>query len=215
MTRTLIQQLADFSADTTFASLPPAVVQECKRALLDSIGCAIAATDEPKGRAGIDYGRIVGAGNPQATIMGTGDKVSVLGAAFANGELINALDMDAVLPPGHVSPYVMPAALALAESVGSSGQAVITSMAVAHEMSNRFGKAMDNQRKAKADGRPDPPPVFGYAAHDLRRHRRARDAQGPFARDHGARPGHRRLHLAGELADRLVRAHAERPPSNT
>lgn len=164
MTRTLIQQLADFSADTTFASLPTAVVQECKRALLDSIGCAIAATDEPKGRAGIDYGRIVGAGNPQATIMGTGDKVSVLGAAFANGELINALDMDAVLPPGHVSPYVIPAALALAESIGSSGQAVITSMAVAHEMSNRFGKAMDNQRKAKADGRPDPPPVFGYAA---------------------------------------------------
>ncbi len=163
MTKTIVQQLADFTATTSFDSLPAAVVEECKRALLDSMGCAIAAIDETKGRAGIDYGRIVGGTDPQATIMGTNHKVSVLGAAFANGELINALDMDAILPPGHVSPYVLPAAMAMGESLGSSGKEMLVSLAIAHEMSNRFGKAMDNQRLIK-DGKVSPPPVFGYAS---------------------------------------------------
>jgi 2-methylcitrate dehydratase PrpD len=162
MSKTLIQQLADFTADTTFQSLPADVAQECKRALLDSIGCAVAGVDEPKSRIAIDYARMVGAGDPRATIIGTGERVSVLGAAFANAELINALDMDAVLPPGHVSPYVMPAALATGEVLGASGQEIIVSMAVSHEMSNRFGKAVDYQRRVK-DGQIDPPKVFGYS----------------------------------------------------
>ena len=163
MTQTIVQQLADFTAGATFDNLPPEVVHECKRVLLDSIGCAVAAVDELKGRAGIDYGRILGAGDPKATIMGAAGKVSVAGAAFANGELISTLDMDVVLPPGHVSPYVLPAALAMAESLGSSGRDVITALAVAHEMSNRFGKAMDSMRQMK-DGRLSPPPVFGYSS---------------------------------------------------
>ncbi len=163
MTSTIVQQLAAFTAESTFEKLPADVVHECKRGFLDSIGCAVAAIGELKGRAGIEYGRFIGAGDPRATIMGTGDKVSVLGAAFANAELICTLDMDAVLPPGHVSPYVMPAAMALAESLGSSGRSMITAMAVAHEMSNRFGKAMDNLRQTR-DGQPAVPAVFGYAS---------------------------------------------------
>lgn len=163
MTKTIIQQLADFTAETSYDDLPSVVVQEVKRTLLDSIGCAIAAIDEPKGRIGIDYGRIIGAKDPQATIIGSSDKVSVLGAAFANGELINALDLDVIQPPGHVAPYVLPAALAIGESLGSSGKDMIVSLAIANEMSNRFGKAMDNQRQIK-DGKVAPPPVFGYAS---------------------------------------------------
>lgn len=163
MTRTIIQQLADFTAQTTCEALPAEVVNECKRALLDSMGCALAALDEHKGRAGIDYGRIIGGTDPQATIMGTSAKASVLGAAFANAELINALDMDAVLPPGHVTPYVLPAALAMGESLGCSGKQLIAAMALSHEMSNRFGKVMDNQRRV-IDGKIKPPKVFGYAS---------------------------------------------------
>jgi 2-methylcitrate dehydratase PrpD len=162
MTPTLIQQLADFTADTRYDGLPQDVVHECKRAVLDSIGCAVAGVDEPKSRIGIEYARMVGAGDPKATIIGTRDKVSVLGASFANAELINALDMDAVLPPGHVSPYVMPAAFATAETLAGSGREMIVAMAVSHEMSNRFGKAVDYQRRVK-DGKIDPPKVFGYS----------------------------------------------------
>ena len=155
-------KLADFAAGTQFDRLPSPVVDECKRILLDSIGVALAAVDEPKGRIGIEYGRLIG-GSGKATIIGTADRVNLFGAAFANGELINALDMDAVLPPGHVTPYVLPGALAVGETLGVSGQALIAALAVAHEMSWRLGKAMDYLRDTQ-DGKVSPPPVYGYSS---------------------------------------------------
>ncbi|MES2248118.1 MAG: hypothetical protein V4645_12620 [Pseudomonadota bacterium] len=57
---TLVEQLAAFT-QVPYADLPPAVVAESKRLLLDSIGAALAATDSPKGRIGIDYGGLQGA----------------------------------------------------------------------------------------------------------------------------------------------------------
>jgi 2-methylcitrate dehydratase PrpD len=159
---TIIEQLASFGTDTRFEDLPPAVVEESKRLVLDALGCALAGTDNDKGRIGIEYGRLLGVSG-DATIIGTTDRVSIFGAAFANGELINALDMDAVLPPGHVTPYVLPGALAVGETVGASGKDMIRSVAVAHEMSWRMGKAMDYLRDTK-DGKVSPPPVFGYSS---------------------------------------------------
>lgn len=162
MTPTLIEQLAGFATRATFERLPAPVVDECKRIVLDSIGVALAAVEEPKGRIGVEYGRMIGGTGP-ATIIGTADKVNVFGAAFANGELINALDMDAVLPPGHVTPYVLPGALAVGEALGVPGRALIGALAVAHEMSYRLGKAMDYLRDTR-DGQVAPPPVYGYSS---------------------------------------------------
>ncbi|XAH21981.1 MmgE/PrpD family protein [Xylophilus sp. GW821-FHT01B05] len=163
MTKTIIEQLASFTANSHFESLPESVVQESKRIVLDSIGCAIAATEQTKGRIGIEYGRVLGGTGGDATIMGSGERVSMVGAAFANGELINALDMDCVVPPGHVSPYVLPGALAVGEAIAADGRSLIAAVAVAHEMSHRLGKAMDNLRDTK-DGKSAPPKVFGYAS---------------------------------------------------
>jgi 2-methylcitrate dehydratase PrpD len=163
MARTIIQQLADITANTQLDRIPTEVAHESKRLLLDSIGCAVAANDEHKGRAGIDYGKIIGGTDPSATIMGTGDKVSLRGAAFANTELINTLDMDAVLPPGHVSPYFLPGAIAAAEVYKVSGKRLMEAIASSHEMSFRIGRAMDNQRDTK-DGQLVKLMAFGYAS---------------------------------------------------
>lgn len=158
---TMIEKLAQFASALRFEDLPQDVVEESQRILLDSIGVAIGGIGELKGKAGIAYGKLMG-GAGAATIMGTGDKVSIFGAAFANGELINTLDMDAVLPPGHVVPYVLPGILALAETLPRDGREVVRAIAVAHEMSHRIGMGMDYLRDTK-DGKVDPPPVFGYA----------------------------------------------------
>ncbi|MBI4692756.1 MAG: MmgE/PrpD family protein [Gammaproteobacteria bacterium] len=163
MSSTIVEQLAKFTSECDYARLPAPVVSECKRIVLDSLGCALAAVGEPKGRIGVDYGTLLGGNASEATIIGTGRRSSQFGAAFANGELINALDYDAVLPPGHVTPYVLPGALARAESRHLSGRDLITAMALAHEMSYRIGKAMDYLRDT-TDGRVDPPPVYGYSS---------------------------------------------------
>jgi len=162
---TLIEALADFTADARYEDLPAHVVEESKRVLLDSIGCTLGGLSHSKGTIGIEYARLMGAGAPgaQATILGTRHRLSTVAAGFANGELMNALDFDAILPPGHVSPYVLPGALAVAEAAGASGKELIVATAVAHEMSNRIGKAMDYLRDIK-DGKVSPPPVYGYAS---------------------------------------------------
>jgi 2-methylcitrate dehydratase PrpD len=163
--KTHVETLAEFTDETDFERLPAAVVEESKRLLVDSIGCALGGLSHPKGAIGVRYANLQGPGasGEQATVLGTGDRVSAIAAAFANGELINALDFDAILPPGHVSPYVIPCALAAAEAAQAPGRQLVCAVAIAHEMSNRIGKALDYLRDMK-DGKPTPPPVFGYSS---------------------------------------------------
>jgi 2-methylcitrate dehydratase PrpD len=162
---TNVELLAEFTANTHFKDLPSAVVHESKRLLVDSIGCALAGYSHPKGLIGVKYAATLGPGAPgqQATILPTGERVAAIGAAFANGELINALDFDAVLPPGHVSPYVIPPALAAAEGAHACGRDLLVAVAIAHEMTNRIGKSMDSLRDTK-DGKSSPPAVFGFSS---------------------------------------------------
>lgn len=163
MSETLIQRLADFVSEVDFSRLPPEVIEESKRIILDTLGCALAGVDDLKGRIGVQYGVIAGGTGGDATIFGTSHRSSVLGAGFANGELINALDFDSLLPPGHVSPYVLPGAFAVGESLRSSGQEAISAVAISHELSYRMGKAMSYIRDTKG-GHMAQPSVLGYAS---------------------------------------------------
>ncbi|TDP37753.1 MmgE/PrpD family protein [Nocardia ignorata] len=162
MADTIVEQLARFTTGANYDTLPPEAVDEAKRLLLDAMGCALGAVEEPKGKIGIQYGKLTGGTDGDATIIGTDDRVSIFGASFANGELINALDFDAVLPPGHVSPYVLPTTMAMAESRGRSGREVLAAVALSHEMSYRFYKSMDYLRDVQNDSM-DLSPVIGYS----------------------------------------------------
>jgi 2-methylcitrate dehydratase PrpD len=162
---TLIETLAEFATGTRYEDLPANVAEESRRLLLDSIGCALGGLSHPRGSIAAEYARMQGPGVPgmQAGVLGTRLRTSVNAASFANAELINALDFDAILPPGHVSPYVIPGALAFAENADTSGKELLCAIAVAHEMSNRIGKAQDYLRDVK-DGKISPPPVHGYSS---------------------------------------------------
>ncbi|WP_134662914.1 MULTISPECIES: MmgE/PrpD family protein [unclassified Amycolatopsis] len=160
---TIIEQLAGFAAGADAREFPDEVIRESQRILLDSLGCAVASLGDEGAQRGVDYARYMGGTEGPASILGTGTKTSVPAAAFANAELINALDQDAVLPPGHVTPYVLPGALATAESLRVSGTKLLEAIAVAHEMSYRIGKATDYLRDIK-DGVVTIPDVIGYSS---------------------------------------------------
>ncbi len=139
----ILQELASFAVNTKYEALPEPVVHEAKRILLDSIGCALAALTTDKGKMSVALAKMLG-GPPEATIIGMSDKVSRCGAAFANGELILALDYDALIIPGaHVPPHVIPAVLATAESVNASGKEVILGTVLAHEIASRVASALN------------------------------------------------------------------------
>ena len=166
MKESITQEIVRFAAETQFDDLPDEVVHETKRTLLDSIGCAIAGLSVEKGKLALKLARRLG-GTPESNIIGTGEKVSCCSASFANGELINALDYDAVLLPGHVSPFVIPAILALAECNETSGRDLIVALALGHEISARVGGALNPivkmTKEGSEAGKCEWPPVFGYS----------------------------------------------------
>lgn len=140
--------LAGFVASLAFADLPQQVVHEVKRLVLDSAGCALVGLSVDKGKIAVELARLLG-GTPEATILGIGDRVSGTNAAFANGEAMSAMDFDAILVPGHVSPFVIPATLASAERQKVTGKSFITAVAVAHEVAARIGASLRGFREGK------------------------------------------------------------------
>lgn len=163
MSLSISQHLAQFTTGTRFDELPSRVIHESKRILLDTIGCAIGGIDLHKSSIAVRFAEAQSIGDRSATIFGSTVRGSIFGASFANGEAMNALDFDAVLPPGHVSPYVLPGLLAVAEVDRCSGRDVLLATAISHEMTNRFGKAMDYIRDI-VDGKHRMPDVLGYTS---------------------------------------------------
>lgn len=156
------KEIVKFATDTDFDNLPLAVIHEAKRVLLDSIGCAFGGKNVDKGKYSIQFAMGLG-GTLESTILGVGNKVSSAAAAFANGELINALDMDSMLGTEHIAPYVISAPLALGESRGASGKDLITAIVLAHEIASRIGRStregiFDKEGKFKL------PEVQGYSS---------------------------------------------------
>ena len=125
-----------------YENLPPEVVHEVKRTLLDGIGNAFGGIASDKGKIGIQMARLQG-GRPEATLIGIGGRYPATIAAFANAELLNGLDMD---PIPHIPPVVLPPVLAVSEAEGLSGRQLISALAVGQEIALRvndiFGMVM-------------------------------------------------------------------------
>jgi 2-methylcitrate dehydratase PrpD len=151
--RSETQEMLDFVNGTNFRHLTPEVVHESKRIVLDSIGVAMAALKTDKGRYAMALAKKFG-GPRESAILGTKNRVSCANAAFANGELINALDYDAFIFPTHAPPSVLPAPLALGETVGATGKDILLATALGCELSIRLAIAIRSLKKifARAEG---------------------------------------------------------------
>ncbi len=148
----ITDKILEFAADLRYQDIPPEAILEAKRLLLDSMGCALGGLLVDKGKIGVKMARRLG-GPQESLIWGTGYRVSSAAAAFANGELTNALDMDGLMfPGGHVPPCVIPATVALAELQDTPGKELITVIALVHELSSRISGAMQYWRELVTEG---------------------------------------------------------------
>jgi 2-methylcitrate dehydratase len=139
MKTTLAHQLADYACGLRFEDLSKEVVHEVQRRVLDSLGCALGAwKEEPcviARKVASDFSAKQG-----STIICTNHKAPPDWAAFANGCAIRYFDYnDTYLSkePAHPSDNIS-AALAIAESVGATGQELTTAIALAYEVQCRF-----------------------------------------------------------------------------
>ena len=102
------RNMAEFATRLSYADLPPEVVHDCKRRIIDTIGCAIAAFDaEP-----VRVARAVAtrATLPDgATVIGTSHRTLPELAAFANSVASRYLEGNDTYPGGGGHPPQRPA----------------------------------------------------------------------------------------------------------
>jgi len=147
---TIAGDLARFSRGPVFDELPREVVHEVKRAVLDALGCAIGAYRGEPAQIMMQVAEDLG-GREEATLIGSGTRTSCLNASLVNGVMVRYLDFnDTYLIPvgvhvlGNHPGELIPAALALSESRGLPGKALVRAIAMGYEISARFNDSCAN-----------------------------------------------------------------------
>ena len=135
------ERLARFVVDTAFEDLPTTVIETAKRAIQDFIGVASFGSQHPVGDRLTGYVDRFAPGE-QATVIGRG-MASATGAALANGGFGHAVDYDDTFESIVIHPTAptFPAALATAELVGGSGEALLRGYVLGVETTYRIGHA--------------------------------------------------------------------------
>ncbi len=150
-----LEELARFAVETRWDDLPLQVVHETKNILMDSIGCILGAQTVDKGKEYLALGRRLG-GQPEATVLGAGQRVSLSTAALVNGELMFTLDFHNIMANSHDGAYVIPTLLAAAESSKASGRELIAATALGCEISSRLARAILRHPAGAASQAPKP-----------------------------------------------------------
>ena len=160
----LEEKLAQYVSNSRFEDLSPAAIDSAKRSTLDTLGAMLAGSRAGGMETLIDLARGSGSA-PEAHIIGRPLKLSALAAAWCNGAMARALEIDDCVDflPVHPSASAVPALLALAEmKKGMSGRDFLTALAVGQDIIIRMGLAV--RENAMESGRNNLFKIFGPAA---------------------------------------------------
>jgi 2-methylcitrate dehydratase PrpD len=133
--------LAEYVAGLRYEDLPGDAVELLKIFTLECIGHMVLAHAQPVSQLLVGYARQLGAA-PQASIVGGGFKTSVAEAAYVNGSLAHADELESygTIPGTGLIPPIV-AGLAAGEFTNSSGKDFIAAVIAGIEMQGRLGMA--------------------------------------------------------------------------
>lgn len=157
-------EIARYVAETKFGDLNPAVISSARRSTLDTFGAMLAGSSAPGIDTMVEFANGWG-GNQEATLIGVGRKVPAPTAAWCNGAMARAMEIDDCVDflPVHPSASAVPALLSLAESRGGlSGKEFVTALATGQDLIIRMGLAV--RQSAAESGRNNLFNIFGPTA---------------------------------------------------
>ncbi len=136
-------QLARYMAHASHRSLPLEVTQAAKQRILDSLSAIVSGSRLKAGELAIRYVRQQG-GVPESSVLATDVKTSCVNAALANGMFGHADETDDFEPvtKAHPGCAVIPAALAMAEREGCSGEDFLRAVVLGYDLCCRFLMAL-------------------------------------------------------------------------
>ncbi|WP_348518755.1 MmgE/PrpD family protein [Campylobacter sp. CCS1377] len=131
--------LADFIVGLKFEDIPSSVVQRAKELMLDSLGTALAASNEECVNNALKVFNTKG----DTQIWGKEEKIDAISAAMLNGIAAHALDFDdthteAIL---HASAILTPLCLSYGFSVSKDAKKIIKAFIIGWEVAARVGIA--------------------------------------------------------------------------
>ncbi|NQU69009.1 MAG: MmgE/PrpD family protein, partial [Rhodospirillales bacterium] len=147
MAQETTRQLAEFASSLTLDAIPEHVRDASKILLLDALACALAGHRGEETSQLHAMAAAMGQSGENSIIGGGwgGGKLSLAGATLMNGFLITAVTMcdthRATLT--HITPEVVPPALAIAERDGLSGSDLLVAIAAGCEITTRVGLGLD------------------------------------------------------------------------
>ena len=136
-------RLARYMAEARDRSLPHTVARDGKHRILDTLGAMVSGSRLKPGEMAIRFVRGQG-GAPEASILTTDIRTSAINAALANGMFGHADETDDFEPvtKAHPGCAVVPAALAMAERDGRSGNELLRGVTLGYDVCCRFLMAL-------------------------------------------------------------------------
>jgi 2-methylcitrate dehydratase PrpD len=159
------EKLAEFIHDTTFQDIPEDVVASSRECFMDWHGVALAGTREESARIILEYVKEVG-GKPEASVLGSNFKTNAADAALANGIIGHALDFDDYHDDTviHATAVCLPAILAVAENINSSGEDVLTALILGIDVCIRIGLGLGDYHYQRGWHTTSTAGIFGATA---------------------------------------------------
>lgn len=133
---TVVEQLAAYACSLRYEDLPREVIEQAKRLIVDTVGCALGGARSGPATIARDIAGLATSREP-ATVMVTGERTSADLATFANGVMIRYLDFNDGYTSngesGHPSDSIA-AVLSVAERMKRSGKEAIVATVLAYEV---------------------------------------------------------------------------------
>lgn len=137
-----LQELAAFASGARLANLPAAALARTRWLIADSLPVIAAGMQQPEMKAWSAQ-HLAGAAEGKSWVIGTGRRVGILDAALLNGTAGTWLELNEgnLFAKGHPGIQVVPAAVALAQELGASGEALLMAVAVGYDVCSRISRA--------------------------------------------------------------------------
>jgi 2-methylcitrate dehydratase len=139
---TVTAEISRWAAGVKFSDLSPEAVHQAKRFFLDAMGCALGGYQQHDVAIALRVLDEVAAPGP-ATVIGSGKKMDVVHAAFANALMIRCMDYNDIYwkqDPSHPTD-IFPAAIACGERSQSDGKELMVGLVLGHEFEMRLCEA--------------------------------------------------------------------------
>jgi 2-methylcitrate dehydratase len=136
---TMTYELAEFTSELTYDRIPDDAKAAAKRFIFDSVGCALGGLKQQDPQIYCKVLDLLG-GHEHATIIGTGQRRSLVQAALVNSLLIRVMDYNDIYwmqDPSHPSD-IIPAALSVGEYAGKNGAEILTAVIIAYDIEMRL-----------------------------------------------------------------------------